>query len=57
MEAQTAKRIGGDSEMDVYIHTDGGKIGKKKVRKVGKAVPASYKLISWLMHYIDKISA
>ena len=56
---QIAKKIGGDSEMDVYIHTEGGKFGNKKVRKVGKAVAASQVEVDFMvdvLNDIDKIS-
>ena len=56
---QISKKIGGDNEMDVYIHTQGGKIGNKRVRKVGKAVAASQVEVDFMidvLNDIDKVS-
>ena len=56
---QISKKIGGDNEMDVYIHIQGGKIGNKRVRKVGKAVAASQVEVDFMidvLNDIDKVS-
>ena len=45
--------------MDVYIHTQGGKNGNKRVRKVGKAVAASQVEVDFMidvLNDIDKVS-
>ena len=55
---QIGKRIGVIVRW-MFIHTDGGKIGNKKVRKVGRAVPASQVEVNFMvdvLNDIDKIS-